>query len=403
MEGKIIMDKEFIKRLLAQRANTWEQAKALLDTAASEDRDLSAEEQVSYDRMNVDLDAVAERVKDMEAAEQRSQDTQDAFKRLLAQPVVTVDAPKTDALRAFLRGESGRAYDVPVEARADMTTTTGASVIPAGFHNQLWEYMVASAGLLDVVDVINTTSGEAISFPRVTAYSTVASTAETVALTQSEPTLSAVSSTVAKQGYLVQISSELLADSAFNIEAYLSKWAGRELGNAVGATAATVALAAAAAGTTGATGTTLTFGAQSTAGLGFDYLISLFHSVLAPYRNSPSCAWVMADTTAAIVRKIKSADGVYAWSPSLLAGQPDLILGKPVVIDGGIPVPAANAESIVFGDFGSIKTRIAGGFRFERSDDFAFNEDVSTFRAIVRHGSVSVDANALKTFTHSAT
>jgi len=392
----------YIDTLAEKRQNIWEQAKALLDSAEAEKRDLSAEEAGQYDAMSADLTALRSRIDSLEKSETENRAIEESLTRMVGTGN-KASAPEVNALRAFLRGEAGRSYDVPIEQRADLTTSSGAGTIPAGFHNQLWEYMVASADLLSKVDVINTTSGETIKFPRVTAYSTVSSTAETVALTQSEPTLGSVDSTVTKQGYLVQISTELLTDSAFNLESYLAKWAGRELGNAVGATAATVALAAAAAGVTGATGTATSFGVQSTAGTGFDHLISLFHSVTAPYRASASCAWVLADPTAAIVRKIKSADGVYVWQPAVVAGQPDLILGKPVVIDGGIPVPAANAESILFGDLASVKTRIAGGFRFERSDDFAFNEDVSTFRAVVRHGSVSVDANALKTFTHSAT
>ena len=392
----------YIDTLTEKRQNIWEQAKALLDVAEAEKRELTAEETGQYEAMSADLTALRSRIDTIAKAEQENRDAESALTGLVGKPGER-NMGASDALRAFMRGESGRAYEVPIEARADLTTTSGAGTIPAGFHNQLWEYMVASADILTMVDVINTTSGETVKFPRATAYSTVASTAETVGLTQSEPTLSSVDSTVSKQGYLVQISTELLTDSAFNMEAYLAKWAGRELGNAVGATAASVALAAAAAGVTGATGTATSFGVQSTAASGFDYLIGLFHSVAAPYRNSASCGWVLADPTAAAVRKIKSADGVYVWQPAVIAGQPDMILGKPVVIDGGIPVPAANAESILFGDLSSVKTRIAGGFRFERSDDFAFNEDVSTFRAVVRHGSVSVDANALKTFTHSAT
>jgi HK97 family phage major capsid protein len=393
----------YIDTLAEKRQNIWEQAKALLDHAESEKRELSAEESESYRKMSDDLTALRSNIDLLVKTEQENRDIEAALTGLVGKAGERKITTASDELRAFMRGEAGRSYDVPIEQRADLTTTTGAGVIPEGFAGQLWEYMVAASDILTKVDLINTTSGETIKFPRVTAYSTVASTAETVALTQSEPTLSSVNSTVSKQGYLVQISTELLTDSAFNLESYLAKWAGRELGNAVGTTAATVALAAASAGSTGSTGTTLGFGTQSTAGAGFDYIISLFHSVAAPYRNSASAAFVLADATAAIVRKIKSADGVYVWQPAVVAGQPDLILGKPVAIDNNIPVPAANAESILFGDFASVKTRIAGGFRFERSDDFAFNEDVSTFRAVVRHGSVSVDANALKSFTHSAT
>ena len=393
------MSHALIKQLGEKRQNIWSQTKALLDGAAAENRDLTVEENVRYDAMSADLTSLRQRIDSVEKTEAENRSAEESIARVLGAPSER-SAPNSDALRAFLRGEAGRGYDVPIESR-DLLSA-GSAVVPPGFHNQLWEAMVASSGLLDVVDVINTTSGQAIAFPRVTAYSTVAAVAEAANMVESDPTLSSVSSTVAKQGYLIQISSELLADSAFNLDAYLAKWAGRELGNAVGAGAATVALAAAAAGVTGAAGQTTGFGAQNVAGAGFDNLISLFHSVPAPYRNSPSVAWVMSDPTAATVRRIKTADGVYAWQPSLVAGAPDLILGKPVVIDAGIPVSAVSAKSIVFGDFASIKTRIAGGFRFERSDEFAFNADLSTFRAIVRHGSVSVDANALKSFVHAA-
>ena len=45
----------YIDSLLEKRANIWEGAKALLDTAAAEKRELSAEEEQSYARMTEDL------------------------------------------------------------------------------------------------------------------------------------------------------------------------------------------------------------------------------------------------------------------------------------------------------------------------------------------------------------
>jgi HK97 family phage major capsid protein len=110
----------------------------------------------------------------------------------------------------------------------------------------------------------------------------------------------------------------------------------------------------------------------------------------------------MSDVTASAVRKLKSADGVYAWQPAVTAGAPDLILGKPVVTDTNVADPAASAKSVLFGDWSSLVVRLAGGFRFERSDEFAFGDDLVTYRALVRHGSVSIDANALKSLTHPA-
>ena len=206
-----------------------------------------------------------------------------------------------------------------------------------------------------------------------------------------------------EEGQAIKYTAIDTGNFQFNISTYLAQWAGRELGNDVGANAVSVALAAASAGATTAAGTAGGLGAQNTADRGYDYLITLFHSVLAPYRRRTTCSWVMSDPTAAVVRKVKTSDGLYIWEPATQAGQPDLILGKPVQIDTYVPDAAVSVESILFGDFSSVKVRIAGGVRFERSDEVGFNKDVATFRAVVRRGAVSVDANALKTLTHAGT
>ena len=146
------------------------------------------------------------------------------------------------------------------------------------------------------------------------------------------------------------------------------------------------------------------FGAQNTADQGFDILINLFHSVISPYRASASCAWLMNDTTAAKVRKIKTADGDYAWQASTQVGMPDTILGKPVFIDPFVASVGANAKSILFGDFSQYFVRLAGGVRFERSDDFAFGSDLVSFRALLRGDGALVDlTGAVKHLLHPAT
>ncbi len=397
---------DFTQRLAEQRANIWEQAKALLDDASAENRDLTAEEQVSYDKMNADLDTIAERVRNLQEQEQRNAEMDAAFSKFGK----SEDKPnerevsKAEELRSFLKGESGRGYDIPMELRADQTTSNAAGVIPQGFYGQLWEYMIETSSVLQLnPQILRTASGETIKLPRATAHPSAAAITEGAAITASDPTLGSVNSTVTKEGFLTQFTTELLTDSGVDLEGYLARQAGTALGNAVGSAAVTAAIAAATAGVTGPTGTATTFGTQSTAGQGFDLLVDLFYSVIAPYRNSSSCGWLLSDPTAAKVRKLKSADGVYAWQAAVVAGQPDLILGKPVLTDTNVADAAASTKSILFGDWSSLVVRIAGGFRFERSDDFAFDADMTTFRAIARHGTVSVDANALKSFVHSAT
>lgn len=411
---------ETVKRLLERRANLVSEMRTVAERAVEENRDMSAEEERQFTALNAEVDKLQERADAILEGEQRAKDTEDAFAKLNGKPQERQTSNRSEyaeQVATFLRSKHADDIVVPhgglverqqrrfgVEQRADQTTSNAAGVIPTGFRAQLWEYMIETAGVLSAgVDMLETASGETIKLPRATAHSTAGSTTEGTAITASDPTISSVNSTVTKEGYTVQLSRELIDDSGVDLEGYLSRSAGRALGNAVGAAAVTAAVAAASAGATTATGELTSLGSQATAGKGFDYLITLFYSVIAPYRNRPSCSWVTSDAGAAMLRKVKSTnDGVYVWMPSVIPGQPDTIFGKPVYIDTNVADPGANAESVLFGDWSSLVVRIAGGFRFERSDDFAFDADLVTFKAVCRHGSVSVDANALKSLTHAA-
>ncbi len=399
---------DYAQWLQERRVNVREQQKELLDAAIAEKRDLTAEEQQTYDRMEEDMRGIAQSVESLVTAAEEDRQIAEAFDRLAKAPKWEADERKqerTEALRAFLVGNGQRGYDIPVELRADQTTSNASGVIPTGFYGQLWEYAVEVSSVLQMgPQILRTASGETIKLPRATAHPTAGAITEGAAISASDPTLGSVNSTVTKEGWLTQFTTELLTDSGVDLEGYLARQAGQSLGNAVGAAAVTAAIAAASAGVTAGNGigATTSFGTQSTEGEGFDFLIGLFYSVIAPYRNSPSCGWLMSDVTASTVRKLKSADGVYAWQPATVAGQPDLILGKKVLTDTNVSDPAISTKSVLFGDWSSLVVRLAGGFRFERSDDFAFDADMTTFRAVARHGTVSIDANALKSFVHAA-
>ncbi|GHA34958.1 peptidase U35 [Devosia pacifica] len=80
-----------------------------------------------------------------------------------------------------------------------------------------------------------------------------------------------------------------------------------------------------------------------------DALISLLYSLPGIFRNAGS--WAMNGSTLAAVRKLKDGNGNYLWQPSYQAGQPETILGRPVVELIDMPDVAADAFPIVFGDF----------------------------------------------------
>ena len=59
---------EYLKRQIEARQSAWHAAKSLLDAAAAEKRDLTAEEEQSYSRMMADIDERSTKIADLEAA-----------------------------------------------------------------------------------------------------------------------------------------------------------------------------------------------------------------------------------------------------------------------------------------------------------------------------------------------
>ncbi|MYU24022.1 phage major capsid protein [Streptomyces sp. SID8352] len=400
-----------IKALQERRATIWEQAKALLDAAEKEKRDLSAEEETQYQALNADLDRIDARATQLAEAEQRNKDAEEAFAKLLARPADQRQAPqdKDSELRRWARGEV-RGIDIPVPAGVAFrdllkgTATAGGHTVPVTFYGQLVQHLIEVSGVMMAgPTVLNTASGESIDIPVTTAYSSAALTAEAATLTESDPAFAKRTLGAYKYGVLLQASTELLTDSGVDLEGFLSMQAGRALGNAFGAHAVTGdgsskptgVITSATTGKTGGTG-----GGAFTA----DDLIDLYYSVIAPYRNSGSCAWLMRDATLGAARKLKDDQGQYLWQPSIQVGVPDLLLGKPVHTDPNVAAVGTGAKSVAFGDFSQYFVRMAGGVRFERSDDYAFNSDLVTYRAIIRADGLLVDqTGAVKVFAGAAT
>jgi HK97 family phage major capsid protein len=399
---------DYLERLNEARQTAWEQAKALLDAAAAESRDLTAEEQVSYDKINADIDGMAQRATSLIDAEQRNKDATEAFEKLLGgqsggQRKVRSEA---DEFRAFARGEGGRSFEVMPEARdlTKGTATAGGNTVPTSFYDQLWEHMIEVSGVLNAgPTILRTASGENIEIPVTTAHSTGALIAEAALITESDPAFAKRTLGAYKYAMSLQVASELVSDTGVDLQSYLSRQAGRAVGNALGVDLVTGNGTAKPSGIvqTASVGVT---GSNAVAGVfTADNLIDLYFSVIAPYRNSSSCGWLMKDATLANVRKLKDTTNQYLWQPSIQVGQPDTLLGKPVHTDPNVAAVAADAKSVIFGDVAAYFVRLAGGVRFERSDDFAFQNDLVTFRCIVRGDGILADqTGAVKVFVGGA-
>jgi HK97 family phage major capsid protein len=381
----------------------WEQTKAMLDVASEEGRELTGEEEASYQRATEDINTLDERIKGFMESERSLQEAERKFAEIsVERPAAVQD--KGDELRSWLKGETAsRSYDLRPEGRVDFRATgmtvgiptgtpaAGGNTVKTSFYERLIQHLIVNSGVLQTnPTVLNTATGEALQIPKTTAHSSaatilnVSSSNEAVALSENSPTFGQALLNSYKYGFLMTISHELLNDTSVDLEGYLSMQAGRALGNGFGADLVK------GSGTNAPNGvaTAVTSGVSFATGkkdITTDDLMDLFYSLIAPYRDSPSCHWLMHDTTVGAIRKLKDSTGQYIWQPALTAGAPDMILGKPVTTDPNMDLTSVFAKKpVLFGDFSTYFVRMVEAIRFERSLDFHFDTDVVTFRAILR-------------------
>lgn len=90
--------------------------------------------------------------------------------------------------------------------------------------------------------------------------------------------------------------------------------------------------------------------------LSTDKLIDFLYAFPAAYRNAPSFRWAMNGTTLAAVRKLKNGTtGEYLWQPAISAGQPETILGKPVLEFVDLDDIGDGKFPIIAGDFSAYR------------------------------------------------
>lgn len=424
-----------LDRMMERRASCWEQAKGVTTAAFEEHREMTGEEKRQFDEWDAEMVRIDTAVQDIRSGEVRAAAFEQATAAILGQqPTAGVPgAPATtpgmsyeqenEEFRKLVGQAPGNGLDFawPMTFERRMLTRGGietraladASVpMPTSFIHQLYTYLVDTSSIRQAgATVISTQTGESILVPRSTAEGAAVWVAEAAALSTGDPTLSSITLGSHKAGKLIQVSKELATDVGFDLVGFLAQSSGRNLGiltNAgyVSGTGTTQPLGILGQATVGITGTA---GAGGLVGLPtatggdvqFDWFVDLYHSIIPQYR--PRAAWMMNDSVVKYARKLKDTLGRYIWEPSLQAGVPDTILGKPVYANPAFPGFGANNTPIAFGDFSAYYIRDVTPLRFERSDEYAFGNDQISFRALMRTDGNLVDVNAVKTYQCPAT
>jgi HK97 family phage major capsid protein len=361
---------DFIKSQMDARNNLIAQAREVLDFAEAEKRGLSAEENQKIARIEADIDSAdtaistARSIADREA---RAAEASASFAPSTNSPANS-DA---DILRSIAMGET-RGHEFVREAR---TLVPSANTVGASFYDQVFQIAQLVGPMLTVSEVFNTTSGENLVIPTVTATSTSGSVAAAGTISESNPTFSSITLGAEKYGALVQVAQELVTDAGFDITSYIAQQLGTSLGLKVN-DVLTTKLSAAAGSVV--RGTATNFAAS------YEDLIDLVYGIADGARVLPGLGFQMSKTGIAAARKLKDDSGSYIWTDSAVPGQPATLLGYPVFENPNVAAVGTAAKSVLFGHLPSFKVRVAGGMRVDQSADFAFNTDTVTYRGLMR-------------------
>ena len=375
-----------ILELREKRAKAWEAAKAFLDSRRNEKGILSAEDDAAYTKMEQEITDLGKEIARLER--------QEALEAELSRPVnkPLTGRPDYNRMGGDDRDKTGRASDdyrknfwnamrskAPMPAVVNAlqigTDSEGGYLVPDEYERTLVEALEEENIFRQMAKVIQTSSGDR-KIPVVASKGTASWIDEEGAFLESDDSFGQVSIGAYKLGTMIKVSEELLNDSVFDLQSYISREFARRIGakeeeaffTGDGTGKPLGVLAAAGGAETGVT-------AASATAVTADELIDLFYSLKSPYRKKS--VWVLNDSTIKAVRKLKDSNGQYLWQPSLVAGTPDTILGRPVKTSAYMPAIAAGAKSIAFGDFSYYWIADRQGRSFKRLNElYAANGQV---------------------------
>jgi HK97 family phage major capsid protein len=371
----------FVKAQKELIANLVEQIREVTDYADTEKRGLLGEEVSKINRIEEEIRSAESAVQTAERAEARLNAAADAARDYRPSVESRSDA---DILRSIARGEvRGHEFEKRLLVSSDNT-------VPKSFYDEVFSVARLVGPMLDVSQVIATSTGESLTIPTLTAYSTATIKGQGTAIAESDPVFSSITLGAYKYSFLVPVANELLNDAGFDISSLIAEQAGNAIGYAVNAALTTGTGTVQPTGVVTAAGSGVTGGTSVAGAFTADNLIDLAYSLDGAARRLPGVGFMANTQSVGAMRKLKDSAGNYLYQVGV--GQPDAFAGFPIYENPAMAAIGTAAKSVVFGHLPSYKVRMAGGLQIAQSSDYAFNTDVTTFRVLMR-----VDGN----LTHS--
>ena len=339
----------------------------------------------------------------LKAVETKAADTArlDRIEARLNRPGAT--APKADeapageierkAFVSFLRKGTNELGAEEKKALSVGVQSAGGYLAPDQFTTDFVRDLVLFSPIRAIADVRNTSS-HTVLYPKRTAITNAKWQGEAVATTGSEPAFAQGEIEVKNLATHVDINNQLVDDAVVDIEAEVRLALAEDFGMKEAKAFVSGDGVLEPEGFMTAAGIPVTLNGH-VANLSPDQLIAILYSLAPAYRSAAT--WVMNGNTLATIRKLKDSQGNYLWQPGLVAGQPETILGRPVVEAVDMPDVAANAFPIALGAFkAAFRIYDRKAMDVKANPFLLMTQDQTRFHAFRRTGSAVVQPNALR-------
>jgi HK97 family phage major capsid protein len=367
------MPTPLMERLVDEQNRIFTRMQEIQFRAENENRDWTAEERQNWDEANDRITVVSEdivrterlasleRIDYRQVIQPQEPDTRETPENADEARAALFEESFTRFIRGGMDNVSAEGRQLMAQNQADIraqgvgTPSAGGYLVPPGYRAVMTEAMLAYGGLINHANVITTSTGNPLQWPTNNDTANVgAILAENVQISEQDVTIGTKSiGAYTYTSKLVRVSLQLLQDSAFNIDQWLPRKLGQRIGRAVAAhlingTGTGEPTGILAGVTQGATATIAAFAAATT---GYDAMINLEHSIDPAYRQLGNTRFIFADSTLAVIRKMKDTQNRPLWLPVPTPGMPATVNGIPYTIDQAMPAGTGTGKVVLFGDF----------------------------------------------------
>lgn len=238
----------------------------------------------------------------------------------------------------------------PVDDLKTLTVSSdpqGGYLAPAEMSTEFVRDLVEFSPIRTLASV-RTTGSPSVTYPKRTGITNAKWKGETQAAEESEPGFGQLEIQIREVNTYVDVSNQLLADSAGQAEAEVRLALAEDFGQKEGLAFVEGDGVLEPMGLLTDPGIAYTANGHAT-NLSADALITCMYALPAAYRQRGT--WLLSGSTLATIRKLKDGQGNYLWQPSYAADVPETILGRPVVEAVDMPDVASGEFPILFGDF----------------------------------------------------